>query len=160
MEIMAAKQGALHEGCNTPDSIGTYVKEGDPNKILVMAFEKRVSLPVDPQNGMPAGRRRHEGFAITKLFDRASPLLAQALASGERINSVRLEWFRTPPGGGEELYFTHMFEEATIVSIEQFMPNSIEQEGGRVFHLEKVTMTYKRVTWTHAIAGTEGFDEW
>lgn len=167
MEITAAKQGALHTGGLSKDSVGRYSPNGiDHNKILVQGFRQEVMLPTDPHNGQPVGRRRHLGFTVTKIFDRSTPLLHQAVASGEQLTSVKLEWFRTPvlgrspESGEEEHYMTHLYEDATIVRIVQWMPDVSDADQAHVGHMESVTMTYKRVTWTHEISGTEGYDEW
>ncbi|MFO7146166.1 UNVERIFIED_CONTAM: type VI secretion system tube protein Hcp, partial [Pseudomonas aeruginosa] len=36
---------------------------------------------------------------ITKVFDKASPLLLAALTSGERLTKVEIQWYRTSAAG-------------------------------------------------------------
>ncbi|WP_252724590.1 type VI secretion system tube protein Hcp, partial [Acinetobacter baumannii] len=38
-------------------------------------FNHEVIIPRDPQSGQPTGQRVHKPVVITKVFDKASPLL-------------------------------------------------------------------------------------
>lgn len=160
MEIVGRSQGSLHSGCMSPESVGTLSKADKIDMIQVQAFKKRIILPRDPQSGQPSGKRVHEGFTITKVFDRSTPMLQQALAKGEQLQRVTIKWYRTAQGGYEEHYFTHEFEDATIVEINQYMPNCLDPQFQSFTHMEDVTITYKRVSWSHIVSGTEGFDSW
>ena len=62
-------------------------------------------------------------MVITKIFDKSSPLLYQALVTGERLN-VTIEWYRTSTEGTHEHYFSMALEDAVIVEITSYMPNA------------------------------------
>ncbi len=160
MMIQGTSQGAIHELGMSPESVGRASKQSQVNSIQILGFGKVVKLPVDELTGQPTGRRVHQGFKVLKEFDRATPMLHRALASGERLNEVRIEWYRTTEAGTEEHYFTHLFENVTIVRIEQKMPNCLDPESASIRHMEEVGFAYKRVTWTHEISGTQGHDDW
>ncbi|WP_458024188.1 type VI secretion system tube protein TssD, partial [Pseudomonas aeruginosa] len=71
----------------------------------------------DPQSGQPTGQRVHKPVVITKVFDKASPLLLAALTSGERLTKVEIQWYRTSAAGTQEHYYTTVLEDAIIVDI-------------------------------------------
>ncbi|WP_422766527.1 type VI secretion system tube protein TssD [Pseudomonas aeruginosa] len=52
------------------------------------------------------GQRVHKPVVITKVFDKASPLLLAALTSGERLTKVEIQWYRTSAAGTQEHYYT------------------------------------------------------
>jgi type VI secretion system secreted protein Hcp len=157
MTIEGSSQGDISGGACTPDSIGTLSKSSHEDEIMVQAFTDDIIVPKDPQSGQPSGQRVHEGFTITKVFDKSSPLLAQALANGEQLTTVVLKWFRTAPSGEQEHYFTI---EATITDIKTHMPNCLDPVNSSVTHMEDVSFSYKGITWTHEVAGTSGTDNW
>ncbi|MDV3443847.1 type VI secretion system tube protein Hcp, partial [Pseudomonas otitidis] len=43
-----------------------------------------------PQSGQPTGQRVHKPLMITKVFDKSSPLIFNALTSGERTRNDRI----------------------------------------------------------------------
>jgi type VI protein secretion system component Hcp len=47
--------------------------------------------PRDAATGQTSGKRMHKPFVITKEVDKASPLLAQAAASGKKIPKVKVK---------------------------------------------------------------------
>ncbi|RPZ98033.1 type VI secretion system tube protein Hcp, partial [Pseudomonas aeruginosa] len=100
----------------------------------VQGFNHEVIIPRDPQSGQPTGQRVHKPVVITKVFDKASPLLLAALTSGERLTKVEIQWYRTSAAGTQEHYYTTV--------------------------LEDVHFTYRKITWTHEVSGTSGSDDW
>ena len=99
------------EGQNQGSIEGSCEQQGREGTILCQAYEHLISIPRDTQSGLPVGKRVHHPLTVTKVFDKASPKLAQALTSGERL-TVELKWYRIDPTGVEEHYFTIKLEEA------------------------------------------------
>ena len=62
--------------------------------------------------------------------------------------------------GVQEHYFTHELEDAVIVDIQSYMPNAQDPAMAHFSHMEKVSLTYRRINWTHEVAGTTGSDDW
>lgn len=58
--------------------------------ILVQAIKHLADVPKNPQTGLPAGKRVHQGMTLTKEIDKSSPKLFQALTSGEQLKTVNL----------------------------------------------------------------------
>jgi type VI secretion system secreted protein Hcp len=142
------------------ESVGNIYQEGHEDEILVEAFKHEVYTPTDSQSGQPTGPRVHKPLIITKVFDKASPLLYKALASGEKLPKVEVKWFRTSAEGRQEHYFTTKLEDAIITNITARMPNCQDPGQAHFTHLEDVSFTYRKIIWTHEVAGTEGEDDW
>jgi type VI secretion system secreted protein Hcp len=159
MKIEGVTQGNITEGANSEESVGNIYQEEHADEILVQAFKHDISIPRDPQSGQPTGTRVHHPMVITKIFDKSSPLLYQSLVTGERL-TVTIEWYRTSPEGTDEQYFTMALEDAVIVDMNAYMPNCQDPANAHFTHLEDVSFTYRKITWTHNVAGTEGSDDW
>ena len=94
------------EGQNQGKIEGSSTVTGHEGMILVQAVEHLIDIPKNPQTGLPAGKRVHQGMTLTKEIDKSSPKLLQALTSGEQLKSVVLEFYRISPKGTEEKYYT------------------------------------------------------
>ena len=160
LTIEGANQGDLSGGASSADSIGTMSKASHEDEIQIQGFTSDIQVPRDPQSGQPTGQRVHLGITFTKVFDKSSPLMYQALATGEQIKKCVFQWYRTAPTGEQEHYFTIELEEATITEVKTYMPNCLDPANGPFTHMEDVTLSYKKINWTHEVAGTSGSDSW
>jgi len=134
--------------------------EGRKDTILCQAFNHEVYIPRDPQTGLPTGKRVHNALIVTKVFDKGSPKLYQALATGERMSDVTMKYYRINPSGNEEHYFTIKLEDAIIVSIKPWIPNALDPARESFTHMEDVSFTYSKIIWTWEIDGVEAQDSW
>ena len=160
MSITGEKQGLITAGAFTADSIGNSYQEGHEDQVMVQGFSHEVIIPRDPQSGQPTGQRVHKPLCITKVFDKSSPLLLQALTSGERLTKIVIQWYRTVASGPPEHYYTTTLEDAIIVDIKDYMHNCQDPANNVFTHLEDVQFTYRKITWTHEASGTSGSDDW
>ena len=160
MSVTGEKQGLITAGTFTEPSVGNIYQEGHEDQILVEAFKHDIILPRDPQSGQPTGQRVHQPIVITKVFDKCSPLLFSALTSGERLPECTIEWFRTSATGLQEHYYTIKIEDAIIVDVKSYMHNCQDPGMAHFTHLEDVSFTYRKITWTHEVSGTSGHDDW
>jgi type VI secretion system secreted protein Hcp len=160
MTIEGEKQGLITAGANTADSMGNRYQEDHSDEVTVQAYEHVIIIPRDPQSGMPSGQRVHQPLKITKIFDKSSPLLYNALCSGERLKKVTIKWYRTSMQGTQEHYFTHELTDAMIINIQGHSPNAQDPDMAHFTHMEDVEMSYRKITWTHEVAGTSGSDDW
>ena len=160
LTIQGSPQGAITEGAFSSDSVGNIYQEGHENEILVQSFNHRLNVPTDVQSGQPTGQRRHEPLTITKVFDKSSPMLFVALSTGELLTKCVLKWYRTSAAGVQEHYFTIQLEDAIITSIKSRMPNCQDPSQSHFTHLEEVSFSYRKIVWTHEVAGTSGEDDW
>lgn len=160
MSIEGSNQGKITAGTFTEDSVGNIYVEGHEDEILVQAFDHSVIIPRDPQSGQPTGQRVHQPLTITKVFDKSSPLLYNAMTSGERLTTCVIKWYRTSATGTQEHYFTIALQDAIIVSMKARMPNCQDPGMAHFTHLEDVSFSYRQIEWTHEIGGTTGIDDW
>lgn len=160
MTIEGTSQGNITQAAFTEDSVGNIWQEGHEDEVLVQAFKHNVMIPRDPQSGQPSGQRTHRPVTVTKIFDKASPLLYNALCSGEVLTNVEIKWYRTAVSGAQEHYFTIKMEDAVIVDIQGYMPNCQDPANEAFTHLEDVSFSYRKITWNHEVAGTSGSDDW
>jgi len=151
MTLTGENQGAIK---------GSWTMAGREDTILVEAFNHQVSMPRDPQTGLASGKRRHEPMSVVKFYDKSSPLLYQALCTGEHFKDVTLKWYRIASTGQEEHYFTTLLEDAILVAIRPFMPNALDKETEQYGHMEECSFTYRRITWTFEDGGVTATDDW
>lgn len=159
ISITGKKQGLITRDALTKESVGSAYQSDHKDEAIVQAFSHQIVKPYDPQTGMPTGMRTHQSVIVTKVFDRASPLLQQALCTGEVIESVVINWYRTT-NGVQELYYTTTLENAEIVHIKDYMHNCQDTANAHFTHLEDVHFNYRKITWTHNVSTTTASDDW
>lgn len=160
ISIQGKTQGHITQGAFTADSVGNVYQEGHEDQILVQEIEHLINTPTDPQSGQPAGQRVHGPFTFTSALNKATPMLYQALATGETLPEVEVKWYRTSTEGLQEHFFTTRLEDATIVNIDTALPHAQDADMAGYTQLVKVAMAYRKITWTHGISGTEASDDW
>ena len=160
ISIEGETQGLITAGALSTDSIGDAFVEGHEDQMLVQQFDHVVTVPTDPQSGQPSGQRVHKPFKFTVALNKAVPLLYNALASGEKMKSVELKWYRTSIEGKQENFFTTKLESASIVDIHCEMPHCQDPANGDFTQNLTVSMSYRKILWDHVNAGTSGSDDW
>ena len=160
ISIQGQTQGNITAGAFTADSVGNIYVEGHEDQMLVQEFKHVVTVPTDPQSGQPSGQRVHKPFIFTVALNKAVPLMYNALASGEMLPTVVLNWYRTSVEGKQEHYFTTTLTDATIVNIDNQMPHCQDVTKGDFTQLIEVSMSYRKINWDHKVSGTSGADDW
>lgn len=160
ISIKGSTQGLITQGTFTPESIGNSYQKGHEDQALIKGFSHSISIPRDPQSGQPSGQRVHEPIVISKLFDKSSPLLYNALTKGETLTEVELKFYRTSYAGKPEHYFSIVLEDAIIVDIDSYVDNEEGMNKTQVAPMEKVSFAYRKITWRHETASTSGEDDW
>ncbi|MDB5993493.1 MAG: hypothetical protein JWP42_629 [Pseudomonas sp.] len=160
IQISGYRQGLITAGASTEESIGNIYQDGHEDEVMVQAFSHQIIIPRDPQSGQATGQRVHKPLMISKVFDKSSPLILNALTSGEVLDICRIDWYRTATTGKQELYYSIELEDAVIVDVQSRMPNCQDPDMAHFTHLEDVYFTYRKITWTHEVCGTSGSDDW
>jgi type VI secretion system secreted protein Hcp len=160
ISIRGKTQGNLTQGAFTADSVGNVYQEGHEDQILVQEIEHKVTTPTDPQSGQPSGQRVHRPFVFTCALNKSVPLLYQALATGEMLPEVKTDWYRTSTDGRQEHFFTTKLEDATIIDITTVLPHAQDSSKSGYTQLVRVALAYRKISWTHDVAGTEASDDW
>ena len=151
MELEGKNQGKIEGSCEMQGREGT---------ILIYAMKHHIHIPRDTHSGLPTGKRVHNPLAVVKEYDKASPKLYQALCTGEQFSNVTIKWYRIDPTGKEEHYFTTKLEDAIIVDIKPYMPETFLAQNEPYKHMEEVSFTYSKIIWTWEPDGIEAQDEW
>jgi len=149
MTIVAENQGSIEGECDL---------EGREGALVVQAIQHSVKLPTD-QRGLPNGRRVHMPITILKELDRTSPMLYQALSEGELLSQVVIDWYRIDSAGMEELYYRQSLKNAQITAIEFIVENETDMANSKLGHMEKVSLIYDSITWSHEADGIEFEDD-
>ncbi len=129
------------------DIRGSVAQPGRENSIMVIAFSHELVSPRDAASGRPTGKRQHKPIKITKEIDRSTPLLMNALTSGENLNG-RLEFWQPSPSGTEVQFYSIELINAQIVSIKQEMLNNKYPENMQHKEREHIAFTYETVVKT------------
>ena len=152
MSLTGTTQGNMSQGAG--------IQQGHEDEVLCQALDHEVYIPRDPQSGQPTGSRVHKALTITKVFDKASPKLYQALATGERMSDVTFKFFRISTAGTMEHYFTIKLGTAIIVSVKPWIPNCLDPVKESFTHMEDISFTYTKIDWTWEIDGVASEDSW
>jgi len=148
------------EGANQGSIEGSSQTQGREGSIDVYAFGHSLAIPTDVNSGRPTGQRIHKPFKILKTFDKSSPKLYQALVTGEPLIKVEIKFYRINPDQQQEHYFTVKLESAIITNISPSMPTTLLQANEAYRHMETVSFTYQKITWTWLPDGVETIDTW
>lgn len=160
ISIHGKTQGHITQGAFTAESVGNVFVEGHEDEILAQEIDHRISTPTDPQSGQPSGQRVHGPLTFTSALSKASPLLYQALATGEMLPTVEVKWFRTSTDGKQEHFFTTKLEDATVVDIHTVLPHAQDSDNANYTQLIKTSLAYRKVSWNHEVANTAASDDW
>lgn len=160
ISIKGSTQGLITEGAFTPESVGNTYQEGHENETIVKSFSHNIKIPRDPSSGQPSGQRSHQPLVVTKLIDKSSPLIYNALTKGETLTNVDLKFYRTGYTGKPEHYFTISLEDAVVVDVAAAMNQEVGMALTDVAPLEDVSFAYRKISWRHETASTSGEDDW
>jgi len=151
LTLLGKKQGIIEGSCEMHGREGT---------ITVYGMNHDISIPSSPTDGLSTGKRVHGPLTIIKDYDKSSPKIYQALCTGEHMEDLTIKWYRITKQGIEEHYFTHKLEDAIVVSVKPYMPESLVAENESYRHMEIVSFTYKKITWIWEPNGIEAQDSW
>lgn len=127
---------------------GSSEREGREGTSDVFEFRHSLTQPFDPATGFSTGLRQHSPLKVVKTIDRASPGLHRALANGESIETVRVDFYRIDPATRSETnYYTITLTGARVVGVQSFMPTSFLPENEPYRHMEEISFVYQRIEW-------------
>lgn len=144
----------LHGYAEIKDSEGNLIEGnasilGREGLVKVLRFDHTVRIPTNDRKGELTGVRQHGPASFVKPFDKATPLLADALCNGETLQEVVFHWYRRESGDLVE-YFRHTLKEAKFSEHQAF--GSIPQE--------KLSILYSKITWLFLDGNIEYTDSW
>jgi type VI secretion system secreted protein Hcp len=134
---------------------GSLTAAGREGWIEVLGFQHEIVSPRDAASGLPTGKRQHKPIRITKVVDKATPLLMNVLVNNENLPTVELEFVRTSRKGTEEVYFTIELVNASIAGVEMERPEDMTHQPR-----EHISITYQKIIWTWQDGGITAEDDW
>lgn len=156
MTVKGSRQGLISAGAMGPESVGNAHQPAHRDEILVQSVQHDFYMP----DASAGGHRVHTPLIITKVVDKSTPLLNNALASQELLTECRLDCYRTAVAGGLELFYSIHLEDALVQRVQIYSPHCQDESQAHLTQMEQVCFTYKRIRWEHRVAGTSGSDSW
>lgn len=131
------------------------------NAIEVFQFRHAGRAKREEGSGMPTGRRAWQPIVIRKRIDKATPLLAKALANNEAIEGTFKFYRPSPSGDGTtEQFYTIRIQRAAVDSIEQILPDTFNPTNTSMPPVEEITFVFGSITWTYTPTGASHTDSW
>ena len=140
----------LIEGATQGVIEGESTREGREGSIPLLSFGASLIIPLDTQSGQPSGKR-YSPITFAKIFDKASPKLYQACATGERLSKVEFKFFRRAESGLDELYMTYELTDAIVTAI------NAGGVAGPETTTESISVEFRRIRI--AVAGGTEFED-
>jgi type VI secretion system secreted protein Hcp len=111
-----------------------------------------VSQSRSSAGGGHTGRTQHDDFVITKLLDKASPKLYEAVSKGTHFSKAKIEVCRA--GGGQVKFMEINMEEIVISSVHLGGTHSngassdaTDAQAG--FPTETISLNYGKIEWIY-----------
>lgn len=151
LSINGTRQGLISAGCSTEASIGKHCRSGHTDEVMVLSLAHQIL------GGDNNQRALHQPVLVSKFIDKATPLLAQAIDSGERLD-CDFNFYRTNPAGHLERYFTLKLSGAVLVEQRVDMPHSMLQSDQEA--QEHLAIRYRDISWIHHTGSTSAHAAW
>lgn len=149
------------EGATSGPIKGDVDHEGREGMIRGYTFSSATSIPRHPDTGQPTGTRAHHPIVFTKHVDKSSPMLWQAMTSGERLTSVRFDFYRINNMGKNENYYSIVLKDAIIVEMQSALVDNNGASGlDSVDMREHLHLTFRRIEWENKVDGTMAANDW
>jgi type VI secretion system secreted protein Hcp len=137
------------------DIKGSVDVQGRDGSIEIHTFGHSLSIPTDDRTGKLTGTLVHGAMMVEKDFDSSSPYLYKAVATGRKLKSAEIKWYKINDAGQEVEYFNMYLEGVTVVSVN---PSMIRHE--KINHVEHVALRYERITWKYVDGNVQYTDSW
>jgi type VI secretion system secreted protein Hcp len=147
----AGAQGPAGSAAGDPDAAaGTVAVTGQKqgsfgnSPMVLIGMSHEIVSPRDAASGQATGKRQHKPFTIVKEWDKATPLLLNALTTNENLTSVLIGLSK--PNGQQ--FATIKLTNAHLTDY---------QANGLTEHWSFV---YQKITWTYVDGGITAEDDW
>lgn len=150
MTIKGDQQGFISENCSHQNSIGNQSQAEHIDQIMVLAFNHEL---------IHTGATKFAYFGpiqISKYLDKSSPLLAAALVNNEVLECT-LDFYRAASTGREKFYSIEL-SGAVVAAVTPNMDH-VALSNDRYME-ENLVLRYRKITWTHHVAGTTAEAQW
>ncbi len=160
MSITGEKQGNITKSANSLKSIGNTWQADHIDEFLVQECQHILTVPCNPQNGQPAGGRIPKPLIVTKRQDCSSPLIFNALVTGEKLTSCKICFYQTNTAGKVQHYYTIELTDALLIDMRTRMLHAQDPATKKLVVEEILQFSYRRIDVKHEICSTSGMDDW
>lgn len=133
---------------------------GREGTIEVVALEGNVAIPVDPETNEARGVRKHDGFKVTAVVDKATPNFYKALSDAKRWQQVTIDSYAPDETGDEKKTYTIQMENVAVVGTRQVKLNVKDPELKTMPDMVEVTFRYPKITHTWVDGNITATDDW
>jgi type VI secretion system secreted protein Hcp len=113
------------------------------SRILITSFSFSAESPRDAASGQASGKRQYQPIVIRKHWGEASTQVYEALATGEVLTAVLIEFITTDPQGKETVDHSFNLTNATISEVRELTENA--QAANEVEDLEEISFTFQKI---------------
>ena len=140
--------------------LGSVDVAGREGSIEILGLNHCVMLPTDDVTGKLTARREHAPFNFDKEIDASSPYLYKAVASGQKLHSAEVKFYRINDAGWEVEYFNVLMEAVTVISAGPVMYDVKSCYGKKHNHLDLIELMYEKITWRYLDGTIIHSDSW
>jgi type VI secretion system secreted protein Hcp len=121
------------------------------NQINVTDYQFELTAPRDIASGQASGKRVYKPMVITHVMGGSSPQFLRAAATGERLKSVVINFYRTDRFGRDVNYYRVTLTDAFLSDVKQYT--------GGTDVLEDDSFSFRKVEQQDLIAHTDFVDD-
>jgi type VI secretion system secreted protein Hcp len=140
MKVTGHTQGVFKGDDNASSRAGAGV-------ITVSGYQFDITAPRDIASGQSSGKRIYKPLVATHVMGGSSPQFLGAAATGERLDSVVINFYRTDRSGRDVNYYRVTLTNAFVSEVRQYT--------GGTDVLEDDSFTFQKVEQQDLIAHTE-----
>ncbi|MEE9430001.1 MAG: type VI secretion system tube protein TssD [Melioribacteraceae bacterium] len=127
----------------------------DNNSSLIFEFNHKIHKPLEAGSGAITGHTEYSPFSVVKDIDQMTPQLYQS-AEHNSLCEILIKLYRIGKDTGEEEeYLNYSLKNATIVSIQNWMPSTKIEENDGIGSLERVEILSQVFIVTYLDGGIE-----
>jgi type VI secretion system secreted protein Hcp len=131
---------------------------GDPKQIPVLFLSEEITVPIDPNSGLPTGRHKTFPVTLVKGLDPSSIQFFIAAATNENLDSVKCTFFRDRGEGVARAYFRIALTNAHIIDYKDAGDGG--NGDGRGDEREHISLTYQKIELDDLESRTSAEDDW
>lgn len=154
VKIEGTTQGLITAGACSPESVGNMAVDDHVDESRVLQVNHNVYVPKDPHSGMATGLRVHESIELTKMTDKATPLIYNALSTNEVLENVEIKYYRPSATGALEHFMTTTLGQAQVAGIRHCLPDVLDKNKSHYNQCDVVLISYAKITIDHVVGGT------
>lgn len=132
MKVTGHTQGVFKGDDNASSRAGT-------GQITVTGYQFDITVPRDIASGQAAGKRIYKPLVATHIMGGSSPEFMRAAATGERLDSVVINFYRTDRSGRDINYYRVTLTNAFVSEVRQYTGGTdvLEDDSFSFQHVEQ-----------------------